>query len=44
MNGADRKRFEEILYRMQKINAFLDGVDEESFIRSELLKMPAMQI
>jgi uncharacterized protein with HEPN domain len=38
MNEADKKRFEEILYRIQKIDGFVTGVPEDEFYRNELLK------
>jgi uncharacterized protein with HEPN domain len=38
MSDADRKRFEEIIYRINKINGFVSGITDDEFYRNELLK------
>lgn len=38
MNDADKKRFQEIFYRIRKIGEFVQNVSEEEFYTNELLK------
>lgn len=38
MTEADKKRFEEILYRIDKIEGYVSGVSEADFYSNELLK------